>query len=82
MPIEIEGTQYLSATEVAEQAGVSRQTLWRWRREAKIPSGHRYRDRQIVFTPDEVAEITAYANRIEPIASGARGQRRLFTGPS
>jgi len=57
----------LTATDVLEQVPVTRQTLWRWRQEGKIPAGHRYRNRQVVFTPDEVEAIREYANRVEPI---------------
>lgn len=67
--LEINGVQYVSSTEVVEELGVSRQTLWRWRREGKIPAGHRYRDGQVLFTGPEVEAIRTHANRIEPIGS-------------
>jgi predicted site-specific integrase-resolvase len=78
MPREIGGVLYVSAAEVAEEVGVSRQTLWRWRRDGKIPSGHRFRDRQIVFTEQEIEEIRDHANKVEPIADVDANQLPLF----
>ena len=65
MALKIEGVEYLQASEVAETAGVSRQTLWRWRRNGRIPIGRKYRDRQVLFTSDEVEEIRNFAHRME-----------------
>ena len=78
MPTEINGIQYLSATELLERIDVTRQTLWRWRQEGKIPAGHRFRGRQVVFSPEEVLAIRKYANRIEPIDNSEAGQLSLF----
>ena len=64
--LEIDGITYFSVSELLVELGVSRQTLWRWRQQRKIPSGHRYRDKSILFTTDEVELIRQYANRIEP----------------
>jgi hypothetical protein len=69
MAVDIQGTKYLQATEVAVAIGVTRQTLWRWRRDGSIPIGSRYRGRQIVFTPKEVDIIRQFADRIEPISN-------------
>ena len=80
MPVEINGIKYLSATELLDAVDVTRQTLWRWRQEGKIPAGHRFRGRQVVFSPDEVAAIEEYANRIEPIDSADAAQLSLFNG--
>ncbi|MEW8287489.1 MAG: helix-turn-helix domain-containing protein [Candidatus Thiodiazotropha endolucinida] len=80
MPVEINGIKYLSAAELLETVDVTRQTLWRWRQEGKIPAGHRFRGRQVVFNPEEVAEIQEYANRIEPIDNSEAGQLSLFNG--
>ena len=78
MPLELEGVVYLAASQVASEAGISRQTLWRWRRDGKIPSGHRFRDRQILFTEEEVEQIRQYANKVEPLANTDADQMRLF----
>ena len=80
MPVKVNGTDYLSASEVLATLDVSRQTLWRWRQEGKIPAGHRLRGRNVVFTPEEVEAIQAYANRLEPIDDAPPGQLNLFNG--
>ena len=66
VPIQLEGVRYYSISDVQRSLGIARQTLWRWRRDAKIPVGRRYRDRQILYTDREVEQIREYANRIEP----------------
>jgi predicted DNA-binding transcriptional regulator AlpA len=76
MPIDIEGKTYHYAEDVRALVGVSRQTLWRWRRTGVIPSGQRLRDRRMVFSDDEVQAIRAYATRILP-APLARPEDRL-----
>ena len=67
MPFLIDGHTYLSAAEVSAQAGVTRQTLWRWRQEGKVPVGRRFRDKQILFTQNELEKVLDYANRMEPV---------------
>ena len=67
MAIEIDGRTYFPAAEVARSVGVSRQTLWRWRQAGKVPAGRRFRDRQIVYTPDELDQIQGFAARLEPV---------------
>ncbi len=79
MPLTVEGRMFFTAAEVAREIGVVRQTLWRWRQGGKIPAGRRYRDRQILFTPEEVERIKDFAHRVEPIGShDSPGQRTLF----
>ena len=79
MKIEIDGIQYFTASDIHRDLGIVRQTLWRWRKAGKIPSGRRYRERQIVFTKHEFEEIRDYANRLEPAEAGA-SQLGLFRG--
>jgi predicted DNA-binding transcriptional regulator AlpA len=79
MPIEIEGVRYLTRTELLDELAVTRQTLWRWQREGKIPTGQRYRGRLVVFGPGEVEVIREFANRLEPIVGGGAAQLPLFT---
>lgn len=77
----IDGTTYFTAAAVARAAGVTRQTLWRWRQDGKVPAGRKYRDKQVVFTSAESDLIREYAHRLEPIEAGApedRDQMRLF----
>lgn len=71
MPVEIQGFEYLSLGEVAEKVGVTRQTLWRWRRRDRVPQGHRGRGGMVLFNPEEVRAIRAFAERVEPIAPPA-----------
>jgi len=80
MPLTISGVTYFTAADVAERLAVSRQTLWRWRQERKIPVGHRFRNRHVVFTPAEVKEIELFANRIDPIDPPTDPQPDLFQG--
>ncbi len=66
MPIEIKGVIHFTACDVAREVGISRQTLWRWRQNGKVPPGRRYRDHQVLFTDWEMEQIRDYANRLEP----------------
>ena len=61
----IQGVQYYTTAEVLRAAGVSRQTLWRWRKEGQVPQGHRFRSRGVLFSSRERDQIVSYANRIE-----------------
>ena len=80
MPLEVDEVTYYSAADVVRDIGVSRQTLWRWRQDGKVPLGRRYRDRSILFTAAELEQIREYANRIEPVTPGAGKQLKLFRG--
>ncbi|MGP0076716.1 MAG: helix-turn-helix transcriptional regulator [Bryobacteraceae bacterium] len=77
MPVKVEGEQYYTNSEVSEELGVSRQTLWRWREKGSIPSGLRYRTRQVLFKREEVDAIRQFANRLVPIELGGGGTRQL-----
>ena len=77
MPVEIKGQQYFTNGEVSESLGVSRQTLWRWREKGRIPTGLRYRTRQVLFTQKEVDAITLFADHLEPIELGGGGVKQL-----
>lgn len=79
MPIVVSGEEFFTASDVAKDIGVVRQTLWRWRQDGKIPAGNRFRDRQILFTQAELEAIREFANRVEPIAhTSSERQRTLF----
>src|SRR5260370_40835616 len=81
--VEIAGTRYLPATDVARHVGVSRTTLWRWRHDGKIPLGRRYRNGLILFAPAEVEVVREYAERLVPATArrmeGPK-QRRVSPG--
>lgn len=68
MPIEIAGVRYFSATDINREIGITRQTLWRWRKLREIPQGQKYRGHQLLFTKEDVDAIRQYANRLEPVA--------------
>ena len=78
MALQISGTPYIAGIELLGELGISRQTLWRWRREGHIPPGHRFRDGKVMFTQEEADEIRRFANRIEPIDEAERNQLGLF----
>jgi DNA-binding transcriptional MerR regulator len=80
MPVEIGGQTYHTNNEVSEDLGITRQTLWRWREKGKIPAGLRSRNRQVLFTDDEVAAIEEYANKLEPIELGSTRQQLALFG--
>ena len=67
MILKINGKTYFSTNHILQQVGISRQTLWRWRQEGKIPPGHRYRDGKVLFTSCEVEIIKRFADHVEPI---------------
>ena len=78
MPTKIQGKTYYSAAEICRKMGVTRQTLWRWRRERKVPIGRRYRGHRVVFTRKEVAAIREYAVRLEPALPRPARQVKAF----
>ena len=67
-PESLRGSGYVRAAEIIEMLGISRQTLWRWRQEGRIPPGSMYQDRVLVFTVPEAALIRAFAERIVPLS--------------
>jgi predicted DNA-binding transcriptional regulator AlpA len=78
MPLSVDGVNYFALKELVGELGISRVTLWRWRQERKIPSGHLLRGRQVVFTEAEVEAIRDYALRVEPVDPSDSDQLRLF----
>ena len=80
MAIDINGKTYFQITEVIENTGITRQTLWRWRRDGCIPAGRKYRGRLVLYTSDEVELIRQYADRIEPITDNPNREKTLFEG--
>ena len=80
MPLEIAGAEYVTTAEVCRLVGISRQTLWRWRQDARIPTGRRFRGQRLVFSSDEVEQIRRYASLLEPADAPLRSQLNLFNG--
>jgi predicted DNA-binding transcriptional regulator AlpA len=78
MPVDIKGITYYSSPEVLEACSISRQTLWRWRKEGKIPDGRRFRDGSLLYTESDYEVIQDYANSVEPIAPGSENQMQFF----
>jgi predicted DNA-binding transcriptional regulator AlpA len=78
MPVSIRDQLYFSVNEVLADTGISRQTLWRWRQDGKVPAGHRFRDRQILFDEEQFEAIRTFATHIERLDAEAR-QLTLFT---
>jgi len=68
--LEINGTAYLPMDQIAQELGVSRTTLWRWRQSGRVPVGHKYRGRLTLFTVSEFEAIRDYANRLAPVGLG------------
>ncbi len=66
MAIQLNGSEYLTANEVASLVGVSRQTLWRWQQEGGAPKGLRYRGKHLLFSQEEVGLFRARAERVTP----------------
>ncbi len=76
--IIVQGVPYIPTRVVLSRLRITRQTLWRWRKEGKVPLGKRYRDKQLVFSLSEITDILEYAERVEEIPS--TGQKQLKLG--
>ena len=68
--IEIDGVVYLTAGEVARSLGITRQTLWRWRRDGKVPPGRTNRNGQLLFTVDDLRRMLDHSLAVEPLHQG------------
>lgn len=77
MAISVAGVTYYTTKDIVDSLSITRQTLWRWRLERKVPIGRRFRDKQLLFTKSEFEIIKDFANRIEP-TSVASPQLELF----
>jgi cysteine desulfurase len=64
MPTKIEDSEYFSLQEIAEMVSVSRQTLWRWRQEGKMPQGRSFRGRSLLFSEAELALVKQRAHEL------------------
>jgi hypothetical protein len=82
MPKVIAEVTYYRTQEVLSAIGVSRQTLWRWRREAGFPQGCRLRGK-LLFTGEDLEFIREFAFHVEPLGAGNdSSQLALFNGAS
>jgi hypothetical protein len=68
----VNGNEFFTLTQVAKAAGVTRQTLWRWRVELRVPQGRRYRDRIVLYTAAEQADVCRFASRMNSLDDGDR----------
>ena len=69
MPFEQNGIRYYSKSETANAIGVSRQTLYRWIQDHKVPSPRfeRKRDGRLFYSESEFQLIEAFTNGIEQL---------------
>jgi hypothetical protein len=67
----------VEASKLIHALGITRQTLWNWRRAGKIPAGSRYRNR-VVFTIEEARTIQSFAHYLEPVALSAPSNQFKF----
>ena len=77
MTLNVDGVEYLTANEVLTAIGVTRQTFHRWRKDGKVPAGHKYRN-QVVFTQADFDLVREFANRVEPVDLNSTAQLALF----
>jgi DNA-binding transcriptional MerR regulator len=65
MPREMNGKTYWSASEVCQEAAISRPTLYRWLKRGLLIKLHRDRRGWRLFTEEDLNKIQAEARRIE-----------------
>ncbi len=70
----IGSADYVDAGNLVEHLGITRQTLWNWRRTGKVPVGFHYRNR-VVFSKAEVREIEAHAHQLAPVELSKTSKR-------
>lgn len=61
MPREIDGKRYYETTEVCNEVGISRPTLFRWLRQGMLSKLHRYRRGWRLFTEEDLNTIQVEA---------------------
>ena len=67
IPTFINNIKYLTRSEVIEELGVTRQSLWRWRKAGLVPPGNCYRGRQVIFNEEDRTLIESCGLRVSPI---------------
>ena len=78
MPEEINGTRFVSLSELADHLDIARQTLWRWRQNGRVPQGAKFRDGRVLFNEEQVRAIQQYANQLKPLPNNDTNQGWLF----
>jgi len=83
MPVEIDGLEYFTLAEVTALAAISRQTLYRWINEGKVPGPkfRRRRDNRPFFTLAEVDTVRAFAGDVQSVDDSDPAQLNLFKRP-
>jgi len=84
MPFEQNGIRYYSKSETASAIGVSRQTLYRWIQDRKIPSPRfeRKRDGRLFYSESEFKLIEVFTNGIEQLHETRECQLLAFPSKS
>ena len=65
MPREMHGKSYWSASEVCQEVGISRPTLYRWLKRGILTRLRRDRKGWRMFTEEDLMKIRLEANKIE-----------------
>lgn len=65
MPTEINGEVYYTTSEICEEVGISRPTLFRWLRQGMLKETRKNRRGWRLFTEEELNKIKAETSRIE-----------------
>ena len=65
MTREMHGKSYWSASEVCQEIGISRPTLYRWLKRGILTTLHRDRKGWRMFTEEDLRKIQLEANKIE-----------------
>lgn len=67
MPLTVDAITYYTMKDAVDLLSITRQTLWRWRREGKVPQGRLFRRRRLLFSQSEFGQIEAFANKMESL---------------
>jgi excisionase family DNA binding protein len=65
VPTEINGEVYYTTSEICEEVGISRPTLFRWLRQGMLKETRKNRRGWRLFTEEELNKIKAETIRIE-----------------
>ena len=65
--------QFHTTAEVADRAGISRDTLLRWLKSGKIPEPDRDRNGHRIFTDEDVEKVLKHATKVIPSPQKRQG---------